>query len=114
MWRPFYGSKWDGCALLLRHIQAAWEMCYRPPVELTMPIHMFRKGQIEGIAKGNILTHNQFINQLFGVAASRALTTLFSHSHQYLQCNPRPPVGSSAPFKEPTRVFHRDLVDVAV
>jgi hypothetical protein len=80
MWRPFYGSKWDGCALLLRHIQAAWEMCYRPPVELTMPIHMFRKGQIEGIAKGNILTHNQFINQLFGVAASRALTTLLTFS----------------------------------
>ena len=32
-------------------------------------MHMFRKGQIKGIAKGNILTQNQFINQLFGVAA---------------------------------------------
>lgn len=32
-------------------------------------IHMFRKGQIEGIVKGNVLAQNQFINQLFGVAA---------------------------------------------
>ena len=32
-------------------------------------MHMFRKGQIKEIAKGNILTQNQFINQLFGVAA---------------------------------------------
>jgi len=30
---------------------------------------MFRKGQIEGIAKGNVLAQNQFINRLFGVAA---------------------------------------------
>ena len=32
-------------------------------------MHMVRKGQIEGIAKGNVLAQNQFINQLFGVAA---------------------------------------------
>jgi hypothetical protein len=32
-------------------------------------MHMFRKGQIEGIAKGNVLARNQFINQLFAVAA---------------------------------------------
>jgi transposase, IS6 family len=32
-------------------------------------MHMFRKGQIKGIAKGNILTPNQSINQLFRVAA---------------------------------------------
>ena len=32
-------------------------------------MHMFRKGQIEGIAKSDVITQNQFINQLFGVAA---------------------------------------------
>jgi transposase, IS6 family len=32
-------------------------------------MHMVRKGQIEGLAKGNVLAQNQFINQLFGVAA---------------------------------------------
>jgi transposase, IS6 family len=32
-------------------------------------MHMFRKGQIEGIAKGNVLAQNYFINQLFEVAA---------------------------------------------
>jgi IS6 family transposase len=32
-------------------------------------MHMVRKGQIEGIAKGNVLAQNQFINQLFGGAA---------------------------------------------
>jgi transposase, IS6 family len=32
-------------------------------------MHLFRKGQIEGIAKGNVLAQNQCINQLFAVAA---------------------------------------------
>jgi hypothetical protein len=36
---------------------------------LPTPIHMFRKGQIEGIAKGSVLAQNQCINRLFGVAA---------------------------------------------
>jgi hypothetical protein len=34
-----------------------------------MPTHMFRKGQIEGIAKGKVLVQNPFINRRFGVAA---------------------------------------------
>jgi transposase, IS6 family len=32
-------------------------------------MHMFRKGQIKGIPKGNVLAQNSFINRLFGVAA---------------------------------------------
>ena len=32
-------------------------------------IHMIRKGQLEGIAKGDVLAQNRVINQLFGVAA---------------------------------------------
>jgi transposase, IS6 family len=32
-------------------------------------MHMLRKGQIEGLAKGDVLAQNQVINQLFGLAA---------------------------------------------
>jgi transposase, IS6 family len=32
-------------------------------------MHMLRKGQIEGLAKGDVLTQNQVINQLFGLVA---------------------------------------------
>ena len=32
-------------------------------------MHRFRKGQFEGIAKGDILAQNQVINQLFGLVA---------------------------------------------
>jgi transposase, IS6 family len=32
-------------------------------------MHMLRKGQLEGIAKGNVLAQNRVINQLFGLAA---------------------------------------------
>ena len=32
-------------------------------------MHMIRKGQIEGAAKGNIKAQNQFIAGLFGLAA---------------------------------------------
>jgi IS6 family transposase len=32
-------------------------------------MHVFRKGQIEAIAKGNVLAQNHFINQLLEVAA---------------------------------------------
>jgi transposase, IS6 family len=32
-------------------------------------IHMIRKGQLEGIARGDILAQNRVINQLFGLAA---------------------------------------------
>ena len=32
-------------------------------------MHMIRKGQIEGIEKGNINAQNQFIAKLFGLAA---------------------------------------------
>jgi IS6 family transposase len=49
---------------------------------------MLRKGQIEGMAKGEVLAQNRIINQLFALAASRELTTLFSHSHEFLQHNP--------------------------
>jgi IS6 family transposase len=52
-------------------------------------MHMFRKGQLKGIAQGNVLAQNRFINELFGVAASREFTSLSSHSHECLQHNPR-------------------------
>jgi IS6 family transposase len=32
-------------------------------------MHMLRKGQLEGVAKGDVLAQNRVINQLFGVAA---------------------------------------------
>jgi hypothetical protein len=32
-------------------------------------MHRLRKGQIEGIAKGDVLAQNHVINQLFGLAA---------------------------------------------
>jgi transposase-like protein len=32
-------------------------------------MHMLHKGQLEGLAKGDILAQNQGINQLFGLAA---------------------------------------------
>jgi IS6 family transposase len=32
-------------------------------------MHMLRKGQIEGMAKGDVLAQNRIINQLFGLAA---------------------------------------------
>ena len=50
-------------------------------------LHRLRKGQLEGVAKRDVLAQNRVINQLFGVAASRELTTLFSHSHEFLQHN---------------------------
>jgi transposase, IS6 family len=32
-------------------------------------MHMFRKGRIAGMAKGDVLVQNRVINQLFGLAA---------------------------------------------
>jgi transposase, IS6 family len=32
-------------------------------------MHRFRKGQLEGVTKGDVLAQNRVINQLFGVAA---------------------------------------------
>jgi len=32
-------------------------------------MHMLHKGQIEGVAKGDVLAQNRVINQMFGVAA---------------------------------------------
>jgi IS6 family transposase len=51
-------------------------------------MHRLRKGQLEGIAKGDVLAQKRVVDQLFGVAASRELTTLFSYSHSFLQHNP--------------------------
>jgi hypothetical protein len=36
-------------------------------------MHMLRKGQLEVLAKRDILAQNRVINQLFGLAASRAI-----------------------------------------
>jgi transposase, IS6 family len=32
-------------------------------------MHMLRKGQLKGLAKGDVLAQNRVINQLFGLAA---------------------------------------------
>jgi transposase, IS6 family len=32
-------------------------------------MHMFHKGQLEGVTKGDVLAQNRVINQLFGLAA---------------------------------------------
>jgi IS6 family transposase len=32
-------------------------------------MHMLRKAQLEGVAKGDVLAQNRVINQLFGLAA---------------------------------------------
>jgi hypothetical protein len=32
-------------------------------------MHMLRKGQLEGVAKGDVLTQNRVVNQLFRLAA---------------------------------------------
>jgi hypothetical protein len=53
-------------------------------------LHMLHKGQLEGVTTGDVLAQNRVINQLFGVAASRELTTLLSHSQEFLQHNPLP------------------------
>jgi hypothetical protein len=48
---------------------------------------MLRKGQLERVAKGDVLAQNRIINQLFGLAASRALTSFSLYSHEFLQYN---------------------------
>jgi transposase, IS6 family len=37
-------------------------------IEGNEAMHMLRKGQLEGGAKGDVLAQNRVINQLFGVA----------------------------------------------
>jgi IS6 family transposase len=54
-------------------------------------MHMLRKGQIEGLAKGDVLAQNQVINQLFGLDASRALVTLLLTPHPVFATQPVDP-----------------------
>jgi hypothetical protein len=76
-------------------------------------MNMFPKGQIEGIAKRAVLAQNQFINRLFGMAASRALTNLSSCSHQFLQYNPVSLVGEKLPcITVLGRTTQRSWIDV--
>jgi hypothetical protein len=51
-------------------------------------IPLLRNGQREGVTKGDGLAQNHVINQLFGLAAYRALGSLSSCSHEFLQHNP--------------------------
>ena len=62
-------------------------MAWRP-LQGYEAMHRFRKGQLEGIAKGDVRAQNRVIDQLFGLAASREFTTLFSYSYSFLQHNP--------------------------
>jgi hypothetical protein len=76
-------------------------------------MNMFRKGQIEGIAKKAVLAQNQFINRLFGMAASRALTNLSSCAHRFLQYNPVSLVGEKLPcITVLDRITQRSWIDV--
>jgi hypothetical protein len=45
------------------------------------------KSQLEGVTKRDVLAQNRAINQLFGIAASREPTILFSQSPEFLQPN---------------------------
>jgi hypothetical protein len=53
-------------------------------------MHMLHKGQVEGLAKGDVLAQNRVINQLFRLAASRELTSRSSRSNEFLQHNLAP------------------------
>jgi hypothetical protein len=60
------------------------------------------KGQIEGIAKGNALAQNPFINRRFGVSASRAPTPLSLCAYQFMPHNDQSSVrlrGAQLPSK---------------
>jgi transposase, IS6 family len=48
-------------------------------------MYRLHKGQIEGLTKGDVLAQNRVINQLFGMAASKELSSFFSRSNQFLQ-----------------------------
>jgi transposase, IS6 family len=50
-------------------------------------MHMIRKGQLEGIAKGGLLAPNQGINRMSGLAASREPARLSLPSSLFLQHN---------------------------
>ena len=50
-------------------------------------IHMLHNGQLQGVTKGDVLAQNRVSNQLFGLAASGALSSLSSCSHELLQHN---------------------------
>jgi hypothetical protein len=50
-------------------------------------MHMLHKGQLDGLAKWDVLTPNRVINQLFEVAAWQELASRSSPSTQFLQHN---------------------------
>ena len=50
-------------------------------------IHRLHKRQLEGVTKGDVLGQHRVITRMCGWAASRELTTLLSHSHEFLQHN---------------------------
>ena len=50
-------------------------------------IHMLHNGQLQGVTKGDVLAQNRVSNQLFRLAASGALSSLSSRSHEFLQYN---------------------------
>jgi hypothetical protein len=65
-----------------------WSVSTAPrPLQGEEAMPRFRQGQIEGLAKGQVLAQHPCINQRFAVAAERALTSLSSHAHEFLQHN---------------------------
>jgi hypothetical protein len=55
-------------ALLLNPMECAFSTAERT-LQGYEAMHRLRKGQIEGFAKGDVLTQNRVINQMFGLAA---------------------------------------------
>ena len=59
-------------------------------------VHMLHKGQLEGVTKADFLAQNRVINQLFGGAAKRALSSLSSHSHEFFNTTRHRPYARGA------------------
>jgi hypothetical protein len=57
----------------------------QPTIQGLQVMYSLRQAQIEGMFKGDATDQNRVINSLFGLAASRELTTFFSHSYEF--CN---------------------------
>ena len=54
---------------LLKYFGAVSNLGYNPTLKGYEAMHMIRKGQIEGVGKGDILNQVNFIEELFGIAA---------------------------------------------
>jgi hypothetical protein len=77
-------------------------------------MHLFRKGQLEGIAKRDILAQHHIINQLFGLAAEQKLASLSLPFNLFLQHNRSNCIGlrASSCWPAPERLGQRNTVSI--